>query len=167
MSIYNQYTTIWPYLPLWYAAQPLFHTLQCPPASHLRTLTAIMDCHLFSNKPRVSIALQQSKIPNLAEITLRKKKNEATQQQSRLFSQISQAAVLLAAFSCRFHPPPTISLTKNDSHIMLSYSCCGFVPVELLCQQAGDLSVCTAQGFQRKRCLLLCERAPPTHSGPL
>lgn len=33
--------------PFWYAAQPLFHTLQCPPASLLRTLTAIMDCHLF------------------------------------------------------------------------------------------------------------------------
>lgn len=30
------------------------------------------------------------------------------------------------------HPPSTVSLTKNDSHVMLSSSCCGFVPVELL-----------------------------------
>lgn len=69
MSIYNQYGTICPYLPLRYAARPLFHTLQCPPASHLGTLTAFMDCYLFPNKPGVGAAPRPSAVPKYPGIS--------------------------------------------------------------------------------------------------
>ena len=98
----------------------------------------------FANKPGVSLASWQSKDPKFGGITFFLIKNEKEKadnlkkkEHRLLFSpNITGCTAVLAAVSRCFvffiHPPSTVRLTKNDSHVMLSSSCCGFVPVELL-----------------------------------